>query len=161
VNNLNSVNISGNLVNDVTPKVTNSGMSVAGFVVAVNRKYGETEETAFIECKMFGKLADAVAPYMTKGKGVIVGGRLSQEKWQANDGSNRSKLVIVVDFIQLLGDGKKADFDGERSRTRQNQRYSENGGTTTPSVGKSTGGDFYATGGGYPGPEQFDDDIPF
>lgn len=161
MNNLNSVNISGNLVNDVTAKVTNNGTSVAGFVVAVNRKYWETEEAAFIECKMFGKLADAVVPYMTKGKGVIVGGRLSQERWQSNDGTNRSKLVVVVDFIQLLGDGKKSDFDGEGSRTLQNQRYAENGIITTPSVGESTGDDFYATGGGSMWGDNFDAEIPF
>lgn len=161
MNNLNSANISGNLTHDVEVKYTNNGTAVAGFVVAVNRKYGETEEVAFIECKMFGKLAEAVGQYMGKGRQVIVGGRLHQEKWQAQDGSNRSKLTIIVDFIQLLGDGKQSNVNGEPSRASQERRYPENGRTTTPSVKSSTDEPPYAIGGGFPGPEQFDDDIPF
>lgn len=162
MNNLNSVNISGNLVRDSELKFTNSGMAVGTFSIAVNRKYSGSESVSFVDCKMFGKLAESVHSFMTKGRPVVLSGRLDQERWEGRDGSSRSKLVIVVDFVQLLHDGKESDFDGEGPRTRQNQRYAENGRTTTPSVGKSTGDDSYATGGGESmWGDNFDAEIPF
>ena len=162
MNNLNSVNISGNLVRDCELKYTNSGMAVGTFSIAVNRKYSGSESVSFIDCKMFGKLAESVHSFMTKGRPVVLSGRLDQERWEGRDGSSRSKLVIVVDFVQLLHDGKESEFNGEGSRTSQNQRYAENGRTTTPSVGKSTDGDSYASGGGSVWGDEFDDsNIPF
>ena len=156
MNNLNSVSLSGNMVNDAVMRTTQSGMSIATFVLAVNRKFGQNEEVAYIDCKIFGKLADAVYPFMTKGKGIIVSGRITQERWE-KDGQNRSKLVVAADFIQLGGEAKHSNVDADGSRPSQNRSYPEKHETTTPSVVDQPQAEFTAMCGA----EQFDDDIPF
>lgn len=106
MNDLNNVSIIGRLTRDAELKYTQSGYPVASFCIAVNRsrKDGDNyvDEASFFDCSMFGKSAESLKQYMTKGKQVAVIGELRQERWES-DGQSRSKVVIVANNVQLLG----------------------------------------------------------
>lgn len=95
-------------------KYTPSGTPLANIGMASNHTYvsnGEKkEEVCFADGVVFGKSAEAVAQYTSKGSLVHITGRLSYRRWQTEDGQNRSKLEIVVDRVIFLD--KKDDTDG-------------------------------------------------
>jgi len=103
----NRVILAGNLTRDVETRTSPGGVSVAKFGLAVNRKYtvnGEQkEDVTFVDCTAFKATADVAGKYLAKGNPVLIEGRLKLETWKANDGTNRSKLVVNVDALTLLG----------------------------------------------------------
>lgn len=110
--NLNRVMIMGNLTRDLELKSLQSGQSVAKGGLAVNRKWKdaggtEKEEVTFIDFDVWGKTAEAMAKYLSKGKPVYIEGRLQLDQWE-KDGQKFSKLKVVVESFQFI-DGKKDD----------------------------------------------------
>lgn len=98
---VNTVAISGNLSAD-----PEAGNNVVLFCVAVNRSvkkddgtYGEA--ASFIDCKVFGNRAAPLAQILKKGMPVTVQGELRQDRWQDQDGNNRSKVVVVAREVKL------------------------------------------------------------
>lgn len=121
---LNKVMLIGRLTRDPTLKFLPSQLPVCEFSVAVGRKFktasGEQrEETAFIDCALFGKGGEIFNQYMAKGRQVYVEGRLKLDSWEdKNGGGKRSKLSVVVEEFQFLGDkggagGQNAGNDGD------------------------------------------------
>ena len=112
---INSVNLVGRLVRDADVKVTQGGMQITKFAVAVNRKRKQgdqwIDEASFFDCVIFGKMGEAVGRYLTKGKQVGVSGELVQNRWD-QDGQTRSRVEITVSNLQLLG-GKDDISRGE------------------------------------------------
>lgn len=106
---INRVNISGNLTRDGELRTTPGGTDVLSLGVAVNdrtknQQTGQWEDRPnFIDCVMFGNRAQSVAPYLSKGAKVAIEGKLRWSQWQAQDGSKRSKVEIVVDEIEFVG----------------------------------------------------------
>ncbi len=102
----------GNLTRDPEMKHTGSNNAVANFAVAVNEKWtdksGEKKErVAFIDCEAWGKTAENIARFFTKGKPIIVEGRLKQDTWDDKaTGAKRSKLLVTVDTFHFVGSGK-------------------------------------------------------
>lgn len=113
--NLNRVILAGRLTRDIELRYTPSNQAVANIGLAINRKWrsrdGEDkEETVFIDCDAWGRTAEAMAQYLSKGRGVFVEGRLKLDQWQDKDGGNRSKLKVVIESFQFVdgkGDEKK------------------------------------------------------
>jgi len=107
---LNSVAIIGRLTRDAETKSTASGMTVCRFSVAVNRNVkkgdGWETESSFFDVNLWGRLAESLGRYLTKGKQVGIGGELRQERWQ-QDGQNRSRVIINANNVQLLGGGNQ------------------------------------------------------
>lgn len=108
---INKAIISGNLTRDMELRTTQGGMAVGSFGVAVNDRRrngnGEWEDYAnFVDCTMFGRRAEALAKYLTKGAKVCVEGRLHYSSWE-KDGQKRSKLDVTVDELEFMsrGDG--------------------------------------------------------
>lgn len=112
---INKVMLTGNLTKDAELRSTQGGMSVMNFSVAVNERTknsqtGEWEDRpGFFDCTMFGKRAEAIHRYMAKGAKLAIDGKLRYRKWQDKDGSNRSKVEIVVDEIELMSAREKAE----------------------------------------------------
>ncbi len=102
----NHVIIIGRLTKDIVLKYTSGGMAIGSFPIAVNRrtKKGEqwVEEASFFDVSLFGKSAEGLAQYLTKGKQIAVEGELRQDRWQ-QDGQPRSKVTIAANNVQLLG----------------------------------------------------------
>lgn len=105
---INKAIISGNLTRDPELRQTQGGTSVLTIGVAVNdrrknQQTGEWEDYPnFIDCTIFGNRATGVAPYLEKGMKVAIEGKLNQSRWQADDGTNRSKIEIIVDEIEFM-----------------------------------------------------------
>lgn len=101
----NKVTLMGNLTRDPELRQTPQGISVGQFGLALNRKRGETEETTFVEIVVWAKQAETCAEFLKKGRLVLVEGRLQQDRWTADDGKNRSRLVVVGERVQFLPSG--------------------------------------------------------
>lgn len=110
---LNTVSIGGNLCSNAELRATASGMAVLTFGVAVNesrknQQTGEYEDYPnYVDCTMFGRRAESVSRYLTKGTYVALTGRLHQNRWQNKDGQNRSKLEVTVDNIHFESRGER------------------------------------------------------
>ena len=117
-----------------------NGQARANVSIAVNhsKKQGDewTTETDFFDVTIWGKTAENLKPYLTKGTQICVDGHLKQDRWE-KDGQKFSKISIVADNVQLLG-GKK---EGSSAQTSTPQ-------TSAPQA------DFDAA-------EGFPEDIPF
>ncbi len=97
----------GNLTRDPELKRTSNDMAVAQISIAVNRQYkdrnGEqVKETTYVDCEAWGRTAEVMAQYLSKGKPVFVEGRLKLDQWQDKDGNNRSKLKTVIEKFEFI-----------------------------------------------------------
>jgi single-strand DNA-binding protein len=93
--------VTGHVVADGEHSVTPSGTSVLRFKVGVNTGFGQHKKATFWRCTLFGKQADSVAPYVTKGKLVFVSGEASAEVNEYN-GKHYLNADINVNELQLL-----------------------------------------------------------
>lgn len=105
---INKATITGNITRDPELRQTQGGTSVLTIGVAVNdrrknQQTGEWEDYPnYIDCTIFGNRATGVAPHLQKGMKVAIEGKLNQSRWQAEDGTNRSKIGIIVDEIEFM-----------------------------------------------------------
>jgi single-strand DNA-binding protein len=103
---INRVCISGNLTRDPELKALPSGTSVLELGVAVNDRRknqdGEWEDYPnYVDCSLFGKRAEAVAKFLTKGQKVTIAGKLHYSSWE-KDGQKRSKLSVIADDVEFM-----------------------------------------------------------
>jgi len=103
MSNYNLCVLMGNLTGEAELHHSTGGTAIASFTIATNSKRGDNEEVLFMSCVTFGKLAEIVIKYTSKGKKVLVDGRLVQEKWETDDGGKRSKIKLYVNQLRLLG----------------------------------------------------------
>jgi single-strand DNA-binding protein len=121
--NVNKVILIGNLTRDPELKYLPSQTAVCDFGLAVNRTWTgqdgvKKEETTFVDCSSFGKQAEVIQKYVKKGNPLFVEGRLKLDSWDAQDGSKRYKMRVVVENFQFLnartgGGGGGGDHAGE------------------------------------------------
>lgn len=129
---LNMAQLIGNLGRDAELRYTSGGTAVATFNLATtetwNDKNGQKKEkTEWHRCVMWGKSAESVSEYLTKGKSVYVQGRIETRQWEDKDGNKRYTTEIRVDRLTLLGGGtgQRRDqagdqrHDGGRRQTRR------------------------------------------
>jgi single-strand DNA-binding protein len=106
---VNKVILVGNLGRDAEVKVTASGQSVASFSIATTEtwtKDGEKKEkTEWHRIVLWGRQADTLQPYLTKGKQIYVEGRLETRNWE-KDGQKHYTTEVKADRIVLLGGGR-------------------------------------------------------
>jgi len=99
----------GNLTRDVELRVTPKGTAIGQFGLAINREWKDEggqkrEEVTFVDCEVWGKTAEIIAKYVTKGRPLFVSGRLKLDSWDdKTTGQKRSKMKIVVEQFQFLG----------------------------------------------------------
>lgn len=145
---LNHIVIMGRLTRDPELRRTGSGIAVASFTVAVDRDFSNNQsgekETDFIECVAWRQTGEFVSKYFTKGRMIVVDGRLQIRGWTDKDGNKRRTAEVVADNC-YFGDSKKESSGGE-----------------------SYGGNYGQRSGGYPAPgsdfapiEEEDAQLPF
>lgn len=110
-NDVNKVILIGRLTRDLGSDersfgYVGNGMARANVSIAVNRakKQGDqwTEEVSYFDITIWGKTAENLKPYLTKGKQICVEGHLHQDRWE-KEGQKFSRISIVADNVQLLG----------------------------------------------------------
>lgn len=79
------------------------------FSIAMNHKTKDKEEVCFVDVTVWGKQAEFVAQYFTKGKEILVEGRLRQENWE-KDGKQFSKHTIAGEKISFVGSNSSGSF---------------------------------------------------
>lgn len=111
----NKVVLMGNLTRDPETRTTPSGQSVTQFALAVNRTWkgadGQQQEVvSFIDCVAWGKAGEIIAQYMSKGRSLLVSGRLDQRSWEDKEtGGKRSKVEVVVEDFNFVDGGQSGD----------------------------------------------------
>lgn len=109
---INRVLVAGNLTRDPQVRFLPNEQAVANFGLAVNRKFKGSdgqmkEEVTFIDCEAWGRTAELVGQYLTKGRACFIEGRLKFDSWDDKDGQKRSKLKVVADSVQFLDSGNR------------------------------------------------------
>lgn len=133
----------GRLTKDSQLSYTPSGMAINQFSIAVNRsrktENGFIDEVSYFDIKIFGKMAESLKQFLTKGQQVAISGALVQNRWE-KEGKSFSKVEIIAETVQLVG-GKGQQAPNSQSQVQGQPQYS----------GYDSG---YNNGG-------FSDDIPF
>ncbi|OQX28657.1 MAG: single-stranded DNA-binding protein [Spirochaeta sp. LUC14_002_19_P3] len=144
---INKVVLIGRLTRDAEQTYTQSGYTVIKFSIAVNRrrKQGDkwVDEANFFDVTSFGRQGEAIVSYMNKGRQVAVEGQLRQDRWEAQDGTKRSKVYVEASYIQLIGGRKDGYSDNSQSDDDWTSRLSP----SEPAADMPTA--------------NFEDDIPF
>ncbi|MBO6013832.1 MAG: single-stranded DNA-binding protein [Oscillospiraceae bacterium] len=110
---LNHIDVMGRLVRDPELRYTQSNTPVTSFTIAVDRDFGKTDsgerQTDFIDCVAWRSTAEYINKYFTKGRMVVVSGRLQMRDWVDKNENKRRSAEVVVDNI-YFGDSRR---DGE------------------------------------------------
>ena len=144
---LNHIVIMGRLTRDPELRRTGSGIAVASFTVAVDRDFGGRDggekETDFIDCVAWRQTGEFVSKYFTKGRMIVVSGRLQVRSWTDKDGNKRRTAEVVADNC-YFGDSKR---DGDNGASYGGNAYGGNsfGGFAAPAPAAPSFG-------GYPAP---------
>src|SRR5205814_1557664 len=143
---VNKVILVGNLGRDAELRYTPSGTAIAKFSLATTEKWtdksgGPQERTEWHNIDLWGKQAETLAEYLTKGKQVYVEGRLQSDEYTDKDGNKRKTTRVRCDRVVLLGGGGRG---GGMSRGAGGEDVGTRAPAPEPSVEPIT-----------------DDDIPF
>ena len=107
---LNHITIMGRLVRDPELRRTGSGIAVASFRVAVDRDFapkdGGERKADFIDCVAWRQTGEFISKYFTKGRMIVVEGRLEMRDWTDKDGNKRTSAEVVV-ANAYFGDSKR------------------------------------------------------
>jgi single-strand DNA-binding protein len=121
----NKVILMGNLTRDPELRVTPKGTAVCQIGIAVNQTYkdkdGNTkDETTFVDVDVFGRQAEVIAKYMTKGRPILIEGRLKLDSWESKEGEKRSKLKVVLENFQFVGSRGEGEGAASAPSTEDN-----------------------------------------
>ena len=111
---LNRVILAGNLTRDPQVRFLANEQAVANFGLAVNRRFKGSdgqmkEEVTFVDIEAWGRTAELVGQYLTKGRACFIEGRLKLDSWDDKDGQKRQKLKVVADNVQFMDSGNRGE----------------------------------------------------
>lgn len=128
--NFNKVMLMGNLTRDPQLSYLPSQTAVVDFGLAVNRRWTgkdgqDRNEVCFVDCRAFGRQAENINKYLSKGRAIFIEGRLTFDSWTAQDGSKRSKHRVTVENFQFLPAGVAAATEDSGPKTDNIQETTE------------------------------------
>jgi single-strand DNA-binding protein len=100
--NMNKVTIIGNLTADPELRTTQTGVNVCSFTVAVNRRFGQQNETDFFRVSAWRKTGEMCAQYLAKGRKVAVTGPVTARAYNDGQGNPRASLEVTADDVEFL-----------------------------------------------------------
>lgn len=158
---VNSVNIIGRLTRDLGENdfgYVGTGTARANVSIAVNRskKQGDewVDEVSYFDITIWGKTAENLKPYLTKGKQIGVSGHLKQDRWE-KDGQKHSRVYIVAEDVQLLGGKSDGNNNGGSYGGYQNNNSTSGNAPRFTPVNNAGNEDMGTS------EEDFPEDIPF
>jgi len=128
---MNSISISGTVTRDAELKSLNSGDSILSFSIADNQA-GRDKPAIFWNCTLFGKRADSLSQYITRGQSVTVVGSVSEREWQDKEGNKRKSMDVRVNDIALQGGRKDAEPQQERQTPKPQSSFDDDDGSDVP-----------------------------
>ena len=117
---MNKLVITGRLTRDPEVKAIGENNMVAKFTVAVNRNYKDKDGNRpadFIPCEAFGKTAEFISNYVTKGRLVEIDGEMRVDQYQNEEGENRTFTKCHVNSLNVLDSAKTADGESTATNT--------------------------------------------
>jgi single-strand DNA-binding protein len=161
---LNKILLIGRLTKDPELRYTPGGAAVAQLRMAVNHTYRskeeKKEEVLYIDVNVFGRSAETVKQYLSKGRELFIEGRLQQQEWQdKTTGQKRSTMRVVADRFQFIGGGGRgAGTGGGGGGGGEREMGAEEGGAPadTADAGDASGAPPRQEAGAPP-----EDDLPF
>lgn len=153
----NIVILEGNLVRDPELRYTQAGKAVARITVANNNDYNGKENTSFIDCTAWGKTAENVSKYLTKGSKVLVEGRLEIQTYDNKDGQRVYRANVVARAVKFLSpaNGQKRDGNETGSTGGANTQQTTH---SAPPADSNFAADPFSGGSSI---DLSDDDLPF
>lgn len=120
---MNSINIIGTITRDIELKFLPSGQCLGNFSIAVNQDYKnkdgvKVEKVSFFNVSVFGKQAETVNNFFKKGSRIGIMGELNQERWEAQDGTKRDRVVISLKSFSFID--RKSDNQQSQAPQQQN-----------------------------------------
>lgn len=100
---LNHMTLQGRLTHDPELRTTQSGTAVCSFTVAWSEKYKETETQLFMDCTAWRGTGEMVSKYFSKGKEILVEGKLTTEKWTDKEGKTRTSIKMAAERVHFCG----------------------------------------------------------
>lgn len=106
--NVNRVFLMGNLTRDPEVRVTPNNFTVCKFALAINRYWFDKsanerrEEVTFVDCEAWGRTAENIGKFFTKGRPIFIEGRLRLDQWEDKEGGKRSRLLVVAEDFQFV-----------------------------------------------------------
>ena len=110
---MNNISVAGNISKDAETRFLQDGTPVASFSVADNQ--GKDKPAIFWNCQLFGKRAESLAPYLTKGQAVTVTGSVTQRSYTDKNGQERTSMDLRVNDLKLQG-GKREEAAPQTNR---------------------------------------------
>lgn len=117
---MNKLILTGRLTKDPEVKAIGDNNMVAKFTIAVNRNYKDKDGNRpadFIPCEAFGKTAEFISNYVTKGRLVEVDGEMRVDQYQNEEGENRTFTKCHVNSLNVLDSAKTADGESTATNT--------------------------------------------
>ena len=114
---INKAILMGRLTRDPELRHTGSGTPVCSFSVAIDNGYGDNRSTDFINCVAWNKTAEFVDKYFTKGRMIIVIGRIQTRTWEGQDGKKNYATEVVASEVSFGETKKSADENGYRTQS--------------------------------------------
>jgi len=145
----NSIGIQGRLTRDPEMRVVGDGKAVTKFTIASNEYWKNAENNQyvnFVDCVAWGKKAEVISKYFSKGSSILVKGGLHQERWKDDSGNNKSRMVVNVEEIFFIGSRKEGYQSSNSNQSNDGEENQDSGSGYDP-------GSF--------GDIPPDDDIPF
>jgi len=111
----NKVYLVGNMVKDPEMKDIGSSNKVTNFTIASNRHWTgpegqKNEEVSFLDCSAYGKRAEVINTYFSKGRKILIEGRLKQEKWTDKDTQkSQSRIRVIVESFHFMDSKKETE----------------------------------------------------
>ena len=134
----NQVTLLGNITRDIEERKTGSGMAVCNIGLAVNEKRKNGEEVLFIDCTAFDKTAEIAAQYLSKGRQVLLSGRLKLDQWNdKNTGEKKSKIGMIVDKLTFIGGKDDSRVEGAQPAPAPQATASQAGLVSDPNPAPS------------------------
>jgi len=104
----NKIILMGNLTRDPQLSYLPSQTPVVEIALAVSRRWKaqdgqQRDEVCFIDCRAYGRTSETINKYFTKGRPILIEGRLQFDTWQSQDGTKRSKHRVFVETFQFVG----------------------------------------------------------
>jgi len=113
---MNSITITGNLTRDAELRAMNDGTAVLSFAVGDNQ--GRDKKAIFWRSSLFGKRAEALAPYLKKGQQVTIVGSVTEREYTDKDGQKRTSIDVRVNDLALQGGRPEAQQEAPRAAQR-------------------------------------------
>ena len=104
---MNKVHLIGNLTKDPELRYTKQNTPVASYTIAINSRYGEQQQTDFINISSWGKSGEFVSKYFKKGQPIAITGRLKNRNYEDSNGVKHYSMEVVTEDIEFVGSKKE------------------------------------------------------